>query len=101
VRLIEVAEEGLAILLSRVGQVLNELFDLLAAGVLQRIGAAEVDGIGFNQFGVELVLADQLAEPVANPMPGNVAVCPGNARRELGAGGGRSGRTRPAPNLLD
>ena len=56
---VELAEQGIAVLLGRVGQLLDEGFDLLAGGVFEGLGAAEVDGVGFHQFGIELVLADE------------------------------------------
>src|SRR5438876_7235122 len=44
----------------------NEVLDLLARGVTQRLGAAEVDGIALHQVGIELVLANDLAKPIAD-----------------------------------
>ena len=44
------------------------------SGVFEGFGAAEVDGVGFHQLGIELVLADDLAEPVADLVTGTIAV---------------------------
>ena len=44
----------------------DEGFDLLAGGFAEGFGAAEVDGVGLDQVGIELMLADQLAEAVAD-----------------------------------
>src|SRR6266851_4183473 len=44
----------------------DEAFDLLAGGFAESLGAAEIDGIGLDQVGIELVLADELAKAVAN-----------------------------------
>src|ERR1019366_5099695 len=63
---VELAEQCVPVLLGRLGKLLNEAFDLLTRGVFEGFGAAEIDGIGFHQLGIELVLADDLAEPVAD-----------------------------------
>ena len=44
----------------------DELFDLLAGGFAEGLGAAEIDGVGLDQGGIEFVLADELAEAVAD-----------------------------------
>src|SRR5664280_253749 len=59
---VELAEQGAAVLLGRFGKLLHEAFDLLTSSVFEGFGTAEVDGIGFHQLGIELVLADDLAE---------------------------------------
>ena len=63
---VELAEEGIAVLLGPVGQLLDEVLNLFAGGLSERLCAAEVDGVGLYQFGIELVLADDLAETVAD-----------------------------------
>src|ERR1039458_2696561 len=63
---IELAEQGIAVLLGPVGQLLDEVLNLVPAGLSERLRTAEVDGVGLYQFGVELVLADDLAEAVAD-----------------------------------
>src|ERR1019366_2620563 len=63
---VELTEQAITVLLGRLGKLLDEAFDLLTSGVFEGFSAAEVDGIGFHQFGIELVLANDLAEPVAN-----------------------------------
>ena len=45
---------------------LDEVLNLFPAGLSERLRAAEVDGVGLDQFGVELVLADDLAQTVAD-----------------------------------
>ena len=60
--------------MAALGKLLDEVFDLLASGVFEGFGTAEVDGVGFHQFGIELVLADDLAEPVADLVTGTIAV---------------------------
>ena len=44
----------------------DEGFDLLAGSLTEGLGPAEIDRVGLDQVGIELVLADQLAEAVAN-----------------------------------
>ena len=55
----------------------DEVLDLLARGIAQGLGAAEVGAIRLNEVGVELMLADELAQPVANPRPITIAPLPG------------------------
>src|SRR5664280_648278 len=63
---VELAEQSITVLLGRLGKLLNEAFNLLTSGVFEGFGTAEIDSIGFHQFGIEFVLADDLAEPVAD-----------------------------------
>ena len=49
-----------------VGQVGDKAFDLLPGGLAEGFGAAEIDGVGLDQVGIELMLADELAEAVAD-----------------------------------
>src|ERR1035438_7498770 len=63
---VELAQQSTTILLGRLGKLLHETFDLLASGVFEGFRAAEIDGVGFHQFGIELVLANDLAEPVTD-----------------------------------
>ena len=44
----------------------DKAFDLLAGGFAEGLGAAELDGVGLDQVGIELMLADELAEAVAD-----------------------------------
>jgi hypothetical protein len=44
----------------------DEAFNLLAGGLAEGFGAAEIDGVGLDEVGIELVLADQLAEAVSD-----------------------------------
>jgi len=65
---VELAEQCVAVFLGPIGpigQMSNKAFDLLAGGFAEGLGAAEVDGVGLDQVGIELMLADQLAEAVA------------------------------------
>jgi hypothetical protein len=63
---VELAEQRVTVFLGPVGQVGDEAFDLLAGGFAEGLGAAEIDGVGLHEVGIELVLADQLAEAVAD-----------------------------------
>ncbi len=54
----------------------DKAFDLLAGGFAKGLGAAEVDGVGLDQVGIELVLTDQLAEAVADFGSAVVSVLP-------------------------
>ena len=44
----------------------DEVFHLFAGGIAQGLDAAEIGGVGLDQVGIELMLADDLAEAVAN-----------------------------------
>ena len=44
----------------------DEVLDLFAGGIAKRLDGAEVGRIGLDQVGIELMLADDLAEAVAN-----------------------------------
>jgi hypothetical protein len=46
------------------GQIIYEGLDGVAAGFTQSSGAAIVSGIGFDEFGIELMLTDQKAQTV-------------------------------------
>src|SRR5664280_60442 len=101
---VELAEQGATILLGRLGKLLNEAFDLLTRGVFECFGTAEIDGVGFYQFGIELVLADNLAEPVANLVTSTTIAVPvsiGILGRELTLIGSTRHRTGTRSDLLD
>ena len=80
----------------------DEAFDLLAGGFAEGLGAAEIDGVGLDEVGIELVLADQLAEAVADFGTAVVSVFPIDrpGRELLRLPGGRSGFGKRA-DLLD
>src|SRR5271165_1929239 len=80
---VELAEQSIAVSLGRLGKLLDEAFDLLAGGVFEGFGSAEVDGVGFHQLGIEPVLANDLAETVADFVTGTVAVSIATAGRGL------------------
>ena len=44
----------------------DEVFHLLAGGIAKSLDAAEIGGVGLDQVGIELMLANDLAEAVAN-----------------------------------
>ncbi len=44
----------------------DEVFHLFAGGIAKRLDAAEVGGIGLDQVGIELVLANNLAKAIPN-----------------------------------
>ena len=81
---VELAKQRIAILLSPIGQVRDEVLDLLASGFTQSLYAAEIGGIGLDQSGIELMLADELAQPIADRAPAIVPVGIGGLRQLLG-----------------
>ncbi|MBZ5550948.1 MAG: hypothetical protein LAO22_23835 [Acidobacteriia bacterium] len=74
---------------------LDEVLNLFAAGLSERLRAAEIDGIGLYEFGIELMLADNLAETIANLWTGAVPVAIRVLRRKS------LSRAWNRPDLLD
>jgi len=58
----------------------HEVLDLLAGGITQGLDRAEVGGVGLDQVGIELMLADHLAEAIAHR---TTAISVGRLRRQL------------------
>jgi len=48
---IELTDQRATVLRGRIGKLLYEVFDLLARGVFEGFGAAEIDSIGLDQLG--------------------------------------------------
>src|SRR5229473_67607 len=70
---VQLAEQGIAIFLCPVGEVDDEVLDLLAGSFAQRLGSTEVHGIRLHQIWIQLMLPDDLAQAVANPRAISVA----------------------------
>jgi hypothetical protein len=75
---VELAEQGIAVFFGPVGQLLDEGFHLFAGGIAKRLDATEVGGVGLDQVGIELTLADELAKAVANFRAAVVSVAIGS-----------------------
>ena len=45
---------------------LDEVLHLLPRSLPQCFGSTEINGVGLHEFGIEFVLANDLAEPVTN-----------------------------------
>jgi hypothetical protein len=60
--------------------VYDERLNLLTGSIAKGLHSAEVGGVGLDQVGIELILADELAESVAY---GTTAVPVGRLRRQL------------------
>src|ERR1700722_1016582 len=80
----------------------DEGFNLLARGFAEGLRTAEIDSVRLDEVGIELVLADQLAEAVTDLGSAVVSVLSiDRLRREfLRLPGGRSG-FRKRPDFLD
>src|SRR5713101_2621232 len=63
---LELAEQCVAVLRGPVGQMRDKVLDLLAGGLAKGLHATEVSGVGLDQGRIELMLADDLAEAVAD-----------------------------------
>jgi hypothetical protein len=61
---VELADQPVAIFDGTLGQIVDESFDLISAGISQGGSAAIVGCIGFHEASIELVLADQQTEAV-------------------------------------
>ncbi len=70
------AEQGIAILFGPVRQMRDEVLNLLASGFAESLGTAEVDCVGLHQNGIELMLANDLAQAVTNPRAIPVSAIP-------------------------
>lgn len=57
---------------------------MLACGVAQSLHAAEVGGIGLDQVGIELMLANDPADAIADLRVGVIPVPVGRLRQLLG-----------------
>jgi hypothetical protein len=55
------AEQGVAVFLGPVGQVGDEVFDLLTGRITQFLSPTEIDRVRLDQARIELMLADELA----------------------------------------
>ena len=62
---VELAEQRIAIFFGPIGQLSDKVFNLFAGGISQSFCAAEFDGICLYQIGIELMLADDLAETIS------------------------------------
>jgi hypothetical protein len=63
---VELAEQAIAIFFGPIGQVGDEVFNLLSSGFAQDFHATEIGRIRLDQRGVELILANQLTETIAD-----------------------------------
>jgi len=63
-----VTNEPVAVFGGPLLQIVDECFDQIPFGLLQDRGSAVISRIGLDEIGVELVLADQQAETVAEAM---------------------------------
>ncbi len=57
-------KKGCTIVGGALGQVIDESFDLLSAGVVKGGGSAVIGGIRFHESGIELMLTNQQAETI-------------------------------------
>jgi hypothetical protein len=71
---VELAEQRVAVLLRPVRLVRDESFYLFTGGITKDFHRAEVGGIGLNQVGIELMLADDLAESIAHDTSAAISV---------------------------
>jgi hypothetical protein len=62
---VELANQGVFVFGGPVRDMVDEVLDLLPAGLFQGLHPAVIDGVGLDQDGIELMLADELAEAVA------------------------------------
>src|SRR5207248_2044128 len=98
---VELANEPVLVLDGPVGYMVDEVFDLRSAGVFQSLYAAEVDRVGLDQDRIEFVLADELAEAVAQTVLAINTIAADGLRRPLAMVGFHFGRPGKSPDLLD
>jgi len=58
------AEQRIPVFFSPISKVDDEILNLLACGFTQGLHPTEISRVGLNQGGVELVLANELAEAI-------------------------------------
>ena len=68
------AEKGRTVFRGPFGQMSDEGFDLLSGGIVKGRSPAIIGGISFDQSGIELVLANQKAEAIAETRRGGMAI---------------------------
>src|SRR5207253_9442348 len=95
---VELAEQGISVFLRPIGQMLDEILNLLPSCFAQGLRPAEVSRIGLDQSGIKLMLADDLVEAVANFGAAVIAI--GRLWREFLRISGRLRRFREGPDLL-
>ena len=64
---VEFADQRISVFFRGGREVGDKGLDQLTAGAAEGRGAAEVRGISFHEIGIEVVLADQKAELIAEP----------------------------------
>jgi hypothetical protein len=62
---VELADQPVAIFDGTFGEIVDEIFDELPAGIAECSGTAVVGGIGLDETSIEVMLANQQAEAVA------------------------------------
>ena len=78
---IELADQAITVFFGRCSQMGDEGFDQIAAGLLKCFGTAEVGGVGLHEVRIEVVLADQKAELIAET---RLAILSGRCYRTKG-----------------
>ena len=90
---VQVTKKGRTIVGGAFGQVIDEGFDLLSAGIVKGSSSAVIGGISLHQSGIELMLANQQAETITEARRGGMAVAVCSASRRIHSvvriGGGR------------
>jgi hypothetical protein len=71
-------------LLGPVGEMLDEVLHLRPSGIAERLDGSKVDWVGLHRIGIELMLANGLAESIANPRTGGAPVAICRLRQHLG-----------------
>src|SRR4051794_23442482 len=63
---IELAAECVAVFVSPIGKMINEILYLISRSVAQGLRAAKVGRVALHEVGIELMLADELAKTISN-----------------------------------
>jgi hypothetical protein len=98
---IEFADEPVSIFLGEFSELSNERFNEVAAGFFKSLCAAEIGGVRFYEVGIEIVLADQEAELVAQSRPGIARAVPTLMTIVTRPGRDRHLRSGERPELFD
>ena len=72
---VQLAEHGISVFLGPISQMLDKILNLLPSCFAQGFCAAEVGGVSLHQGGIQPVLADDLAQAVADLGAAAVPIC--------------------------
>src|SRR3954447_19703015 len=98
---IELTAECVAIFVSPIGKMIDETLNLISRSVAQRLHAAKIGGVRLDEVGIELMLADDLAETISDGAATTTTVRLGSQPLGLWRNDGRFGERTDFFNRAD